>query len=226
MIMHTDQGSEYTAGLFRAACQRLGIHQSMGRVGSALDNAAIESWHSTLEFELRRRRCFASKTEARAAVAAWIENYNLNRRHSACQMLAPVAYEQLLTTQQQEQEEQEDAAVTMVPVLRAPVSAGARHRQVVRAGPPYGDPGGAPPGQRLRSGSPWRQREPRHIQDPSDRSLHAFRGYPGPTRSRRWGSPASTSTTCGTPETRLPPAPEQASRTSWPAWVTAPPGPR
>ena len=110
VIMHTDQGSEYAAGLFRAACQRLGIHQSMGRVGSALDNAAIESWHSTLEFELRRRRRFASKTEARAAVAAWIENYNLNRRHSACQMLAPVAYEQLLTTQQQEQEEQEDAA--------------------------------------------------------------------------------------------------------------------
>jgi putative transposase len=108
VIMHTDQGSEYTAGLFRAACQRLGVRQSMGRVGSALDNAAIESWHSTLEFELRRRHRFATKTQARAAVAVWIENYNLHRRHSACQMLAPVAYEQLLATQQQEQ--QPDAA--------------------------------------------------------------------------------------------------------------------
>ena len=37
----------------RAACQRLGACQSMGRPGSALDNAVIESWHSTLEFELR-----------------------------------------------------------------------------------------------------------------------------------------------------------------------------
>ena len=53
VIMHTDQGSEYTAGLVRAACQRLSISQSMGRPGSALDNAVIESWHSTLEFELR-----------------------------------------------------------------------------------------------------------------------------------------------------------------------------
>ena len=53
VIMHTDRGSEYTAGTVRAACQRLGIRQSMGRPGSALDNAVIESWHSTLEFELR-----------------------------------------------------------------------------------------------------------------------------------------------------------------------------
>jgi transposase InsO family protein len=46
---------EYTAGAFRAACQRLSVCQSMGRPGSALDNAVIESWHSTLEFELRSR---------------------------------------------------------------------------------------------------------------------------------------------------------------------------
>ena len=56
VIMHTDQGSEYTAKNFRAACGRVGIKQSMGRVGSALDNAVIESWHSTVEFELRRPR--------------------------------------------------------------------------------------------------------------------------------------------------------------------------
>ena len=51
--LHTDQGSEYTARSFRQACERLGIAQSMGQRGSALDNAVIESWHSTLEFELR-----------------------------------------------------------------------------------------------------------------------------------------------------------------------------
>ena len=54
VIMHTDQGSEYTAKNFQAACGRVGITQSMGRAGSALDNAVIESWHSTVEFELRR----------------------------------------------------------------------------------------------------------------------------------------------------------------------------
>src|SRR5436190_4180105 len=54
VIFHSDQGGEYTAKAFRQACQRLGVCQSVGRPGSALDNAVIESWHSTLEFELRR----------------------------------------------------------------------------------------------------------------------------------------------------------------------------
>ena len=93
VIMHTDQGSEYTAGLFRCACARLGIRQSMGRPGSALDNAVIESWHSTLEFELRSRENFATKAQARTRVAAWIDDYNRERRHSACGMLSPVDYE-------------------------------------------------------------------------------------------------------------------------------------
>jgi transposase InsO family protein len=93
VILHTDQGSEYTAGLTRAACDRLGIRQSMGRPGSALDNAVIESWHSTMEFELRRLERFATKAAARAKVAAWIEEYNHNRRHSALDMLSPIAYE-------------------------------------------------------------------------------------------------------------------------------------
>jgi transposase InsO family protein len=93
VILHTDQGSEYTAGRVRAACQRLGIRQSMGRPGSALDNAVIESWHSTVEFELRRLEHFATKAEARVKVAAWIEEYNHDRRHSALGMLSPIAYE-------------------------------------------------------------------------------------------------------------------------------------
>jgi transposase InsO family protein len=54
----------------------VGIAQSMGRPGSALDNAVIESWHSTLEFELRRKEHYATREAARAKVAAWIEDYN------------------------------------------------------------------------------------------------------------------------------------------------------
>jgi len=96
VILHTDQGSEYTARIFRAACTRMGIVQSMGRVGSALDNAVIESWHSTLEFELRRREHFATKAVARARVAAWIDEYNRDRKHSACGMRSPIGYEQAL----------------------------------------------------------------------------------------------------------------------------------
>jgi len=96
VVFHTDQGSEYTAGSFRAACERLGIAQSMGRPGSALDNAVIESWHSTLEFELRSLHQFATRAQARSAVAAWIEDYNHVRRHSALGMRSPVDYERFL----------------------------------------------------------------------------------------------------------------------------------
>jgi putative transposase len=96
VVFHTDQGSEYTARSFRAACERLGIAQSMGRPGSALDNAVIESWHSTLEFEFRSLHSFATRAAARTAAAAWIEDYNHVRRHSALGMVSPVDYERSL----------------------------------------------------------------------------------------------------------------------------------
>ena len=89
--------TEYTARSFRTACARCGITQSMGRPGSALDNAVIESWHSTLEFELRRIEQFT--TAARARVAAWIEEYNRDRRHSALGMRSPLDYERALREQ-------------------------------------------------------------------------------------------------------------------------------
>ena len=93
VVFHTDQGGEYTGDRFRTACERMRITQSMGRPGSALDNAVIESWHSTLEFELRRLEHFDTKAQARVAVAAFIEDYNRDRRHSALGMRSPIDYE-------------------------------------------------------------------------------------------------------------------------------------
>lgn len=102
VIMHTDQGSEYTAGRFRAACTRCGLNQSMGRPGSGLDNAVIESWHSTLEFELRCLEHFSTRAQARMRVAAFIDEYNTVRRHSALGMLSPLAWELVHGTAEQE----------------------------------------------------------------------------------------------------------------------------
>jgi transposase InsO family protein len=93
VVMHTDQGGEYTGALFAAACTAAGITQSMGRTGSALDNAVAESFNSTLQFELLSQHHFATHEEARRAVAPWIDDYNTVRRHSTSQMLAPVDYE-------------------------------------------------------------------------------------------------------------------------------------
>jgi len=95
VVFHSDQGGEYTADLFKQACVRAGAVQSMGRTGSALDNAVAESFNSTLEFELLSTRRFATREEARRAVASWIDEYNLERRHSTSAMLSPVNYEQL-----------------------------------------------------------------------------------------------------------------------------------
>ena len=66
----------------------------MGRVGSALDNAAAESFFSTLEHELLSRRQFATRDEARHVVAGWIDRfYNRIRRHSTTGMRSPIDYE-------------------------------------------------------------------------------------------------------------------------------------
>jgi transposase InsO family protein len=96
VLLHTDQGSEFTAHTFRKACERCGITQSMGRPGSGLDNAVIESWHSTLEFELRTLEHFDTKAEARAALVEFIDDYNTNRKHSALGMRSPLQHEQTL----------------------------------------------------------------------------------------------------------------------------------
>lgn len=102
VILHTDQGSDLTAGTFRTACARCEVTQSMGAVGSALDNSVIESWHSTLEFELRSLEHFATRAQARVRVATWIEEYNHDRRHSALGMRSPVQFELDLARREQE----------------------------------------------------------------------------------------------------------------------------
>jgi putative transposase len=105
VVFHSDKGSEFTASDFAQVCARLGVVQSAGRVGSCFDNAVIESWHSTLEFELRSRRRFATKAEARREVAQFIDKYNTTRRHSGCEMRSPADYEQILVARATGEEE-------------------------------------------------------------------------------------------------------------------------
>ncbi|WP_344957613.1 IS3 family transposase [Actinomadura miaoliensis] len=95
VIFHSDRGSEYTAARTAAACGALGVVQSMGRVGCALDNAAAEAFNSTLKVEFVHRHRLATRAEARLKVATWTADfYNTSRRHSANDGLAPITYEQ------------------------------------------------------------------------------------------------------------------------------------
>lgn len=69
------------------------------------DNAAAESFNSTLEHELLSRRVIATRDQARREVAAFIDAYNHRRRHSSTEMLPPVAYEILLAQRAAQGEE-------------------------------------------------------------------------------------------------------------------------
>ncbi|MEO3781665.1 IS3 family transposase, partial [Micromonospora sp. B11E3] len=97
VIFHSDRGSEYTAADYATACRRLGVLQSMGRVGCALDNAAAEAFNSTIKVEYIHRQRFRTRAEARLKIATWIVDfYNTRRRHSACDGMSPIDYERFI----------------------------------------------------------------------------------------------------------------------------------
>ncbi len=94
VVFHTDRGSTYTAHAFTGLCRRLGIRQSMGRVGSCFDNAAAEAFFSSLEWEVLSRNNFTSTRQAQAVVLDWCYGfYNTTRRHSAAGRQSPINYE-------------------------------------------------------------------------------------------------------------------------------------
>lgn len=97
VIFHSDLGSEYTAEAYEQACRRLGVRQSMGRVGSALDNAAAQAFNSTIKVEYIHRHRLRTRAEARLKIATWIVDfYNSRRRHSACDGMSPIEYERFM----------------------------------------------------------------------------------------------------------------------------------
>lgn len=98
-VFHSDRGSEYTSTACGTACDRLGLTQSMGRIGSCFDNAAAESLFATLKVELVDRHHYKTRAEARQAIFRWIAYYNHRRLHSTLGYLPPFEYEQYLGQQ-------------------------------------------------------------------------------------------------------------------------------
>jgi len=78
---------------------RHGLVGSMGKVGSAGDNAAMESFFSLLQKNVLDRHRWASREELRIAIVTWIERkYHRRRRHDALGRLTPIEYEAIMTT--------------------------------------------------------------------------------------------------------------------------------
>lgn len=95
LLFHSDRGSQYASGDYRAALQTAGISCSMSRRGNCWDNAVIESFFGTLKTELIHSQSFATREVAKTTIVEWIEVfYNRQRIHSTLNYLSPVQFEQ------------------------------------------------------------------------------------------------------------------------------------
>ena len=98
VIVHSDRGSQFRSRAFRAVLAAAELHGSMGRVASAGDNAAMESFFSLLQKNVLNQRSWATRSELRYAIVTWIEHtYNNRRRQRRLGRLTPVAYELAFT---------------------------------------------------------------------------------------------------------------------------------
>lgn len=94
LLHHSDQGSQYTSEQFQRLMQDNGVTCSMNRSGNCGDNAAMESFFSSLKTERVRKKVYRSSDQARADVFDYIERfYNPTRRHSTLGYLGPIDFE-------------------------------------------------------------------------------------------------------------------------------------
>lgn len=97
-VMHSDRGGQFRSRAFTTQLRDLGITGSMGRVGAAGDNAAMESFFALLQRNVLNRRYWRTRDELRLEIAYWIEaRYNRRRRQRALGKQTPAEYEILNT---------------------------------------------------------------------------------------------------------------------------------
>ena len=98
VIVHSDRGGQFRARTFRAILAGAGLAGSMGRVASAADNAAMESFWALLQTNVLNQRRWRTRDELRYAIVYWIEHtYNRRRRQRGLGKLTPVEYELAFT---------------------------------------------------------------------------------------------------------------------------------
>jgi putative transposase len=94
LLHHSDRGVQYASAEYQKLLSVHGIQASMSRRGDCYDNAAMESFWSTLKRELVNHQRYASPAEARASIFEYIEVfYNRIRRHSSLGYVSPESFE-------------------------------------------------------------------------------------------------------------------------------------
>lgn len=97
-VLHSDRGSQFRSRKFLHALGRHDMVGSMGRVGAAGDNAAMESFFSLLQKNVLDRRRWDTREELRIAIVTWIERtYHRRRRQAALGRLTPIEFEAIMT---------------------------------------------------------------------------------------------------------------------------------
>ncbi len=98
-VVHSDRGSQFRSRKFVHALNRHELVGSMGRVGAAGDNAAMESFFALLQKNVLDRRTWATREQLRIAIVTWTERtYHRRRRQDTLGRLTPVEYETIMTT--------------------------------------------------------------------------------------------------------------------------------
>jgi len=95
LLHHSDRGSQYTSEAFQRLMAEHGLTCSLSRSGNVWDNAAMESFFSSLKVERVARKLYRTRDQARADVFDYIERfYNPRRRHSTIGYISPMEFEE------------------------------------------------------------------------------------------------------------------------------------
>lgn len=94
LIVHSDRGAQFASAAYRQVLTEHGLLASMSRKGNCYDNAFIESFWSSLKYEVVYHRRFPTRAEAGAAIFDYIETfYNRTRLHSSLGFVSPITFE-------------------------------------------------------------------------------------------------------------------------------------
>jgi putative transposase len=97
LLHHSDRGSQYCSAEYRGLLENHGVSASMSAQGHCYDNAAMESFWSTLKAELIHRQKWQTHAQAKLAIFKYLETfYNRRRRHSSLGYQSPIDFENQL----------------------------------------------------------------------------------------------------------------------------------